>query len=232
VIVTKYCDRLAVKVGRLDVRPKVGNGNVQRTGSTDAPLLAIADGFPRSRNGRHVMSMTSVPSRSKTSTRAREAGVVLMVGRPQAAVTWHTCSEGHGLQCVEAEDVTAALDLLRRTPRVALVVASTVDENSLRRLCGGVRQVDAFRYAPIVASGPRDEALRRRSRDAGVDAYVPEAHAASLAMHVQHWLKLVVELEPVVKRHLRVGSKSLRRRRSDQDPGAAGRVPRERSDDG
>jgi hypothetical protein len=179
------------------------------------------------------MSMTSVPSRSKTSTRAREAAVVLMVGRPQAAVTWQSCSAVHGLRCVEAKDVNAALDLLLRTPRVALVVASTVDEDALRRLCGGVRQVDACRYAPIVASGPRDEALRLRSRDAGVDAYVPEADAASTAIHVQHWIKLAVELEPVTKRHLRVGSEALWRRRSDRRPGAAaGRAPRERSGEG
>jgi hypothetical protein len=121
----------------------------------------------------------------------------------------------HGCRCVEAEDVNAALDVLVRAPPIVLVVVWIVDEDSLRRLCVGVRHVDAFRYAPIVASGPRDDALRRRSRDAGVDAYVPIADPPALAMHVQHWIKLAVELEAVTKRSLRAGSDTLRRRRSD-----------------
>jgi hypothetical protein len=43
---------------------------------------------------------------------------------------------------------------------IALVVASTLDQSSLYAFCERVRQHDAFRYAPIVASGP---AVRRRS---------------------------------------------------------------------
>jgi hypothetical protein len=144
---------------------------------------------------------------------------VLMVGRPQTAPAWHTWSAAN-LRCVDAADVPADLEHLSRTSPIALVVASTLDQSSLHDFCERVRQHDALRYAPIVPSGPADEALHRRSRGAGVDAYVA-AGDATAELHIRRSINLALELEMVAKRRMRARSPGPQRRRSDRAQGPA-----------
>jgi hypothetical protein len=148
----------------------------------DAPLLAAATvRHDRERSRGYAQRICSA---SIASHRAHDAGVVLVVGRPPAAAVWLTCSEAYDLSCINTDDVQAALDLLYRISPIALVVASTLDEPSLHSFCDGVRRHGAMRYVPIVASGPGEEALRRRSRDAGVDAYVPRTGMPSPSRYI------------------------------------------------
>jgi hypothetical protein len=157
---------------------------------------------------------------SKLSVTEQSRRGVLIVGRPQTAPAWHTWSAVHDLRCVEAADVPAALEQLSRMSPIALVVASTLDEPLLSDFCERVRRHDAFRYAPIVASGPGDEALHRRSRAAGVDAYLPVGDATS-ELHIRHRIKLALELETVAKRRMRARPQGPQRRRSDRAQGLA-----------
>lgn len=170
-----------------------------------------------------VMSKLSVPEQSRSTAPPRAARTVLIVGHPQGAPAWHTWSAAHNLRCVNAADVPAALEHLARMSPIALVVASTLDDRSLHDFCERVRQHDAFRYAPIVASGPGDEAQHRRIRDAGVDAYVADGDTTS-ELHIRHWLKVSLELETVATRQMRARSPGPQRRRSDRAQGPAARA--------
>jgi hypothetical protein len=164
----------------------------------------------------NLMSRVPVPQESRPVALARDTRGVLVVGRFRGAALWHTCSAMQNLRCIHVADVPVALDLLSRMSPIALVVASTIDQRSLHDFCDRVRQHDAFRYAPIVVSGPRDEALRRRSRDAGADAYVADGDSAALETHIRHWINLALELEKVANRRPRAQSMAPRRRRSDR----------------